>query len=86
MHAGIGCSSLNGYDGVVNGLTANNHDRDGHSAAHSHQHQPTTRSAEPHSLSRSAVVQQLFVRAADLKLDFDPKQMKDDGSAADITP
>jgi hypothetical protein len=45
-----------------------------------------TQRAELHGSPSPANVKQLFVRAADPQLDFDPKQMTDNGSIAKITP
>lgn len=45
-----------------------------------------TQRAEPHGTPSPAIVQQRFLLAADLQVDFDPKQMKDNGSVAKITP
>jgi hypothetical protein len=88
LHAGLRCSSvLSGYDSVVDGLDHNKQmQRDGYCSAQrittnrQHVARRTTWHTEPCHCAAA-----LFL-AADLQFDFDPKQMKDNGSVAKITP
>jgi hypothetical protein len=71
---------------LMGSLTANRCNATAITQPNASQLTDNTQRAEPHGKLRPAIVQQHFVLAADLQIDFNPKQMKDNGSVAKITP